>query len=80
MVFYWTDGFSVFLLVREDQFIGDRGQGGNSLFLRIYSGKSKIIRYPICQFRPKFLVKTFFLFFGDTRSFTFKNNQSNDLI
>jgi len=23
MVFYWTDGFSVFLLVREDQFIGD---------------------------------------------------------
>jgi len=58
MVFYWTDGFGVFLSVREGQFIGDRGLG---LLLRIYSGKSEIIRHSICQFRPKFL-KTFFLF------------------
>jgi len=62
MVFYWTDSFSVFLSVKENQFIGDREQGGDSLLLRIYSGKSEIIRHPICQFKPHFLVKTFFFF------------------
>jgi len=62
MVFYWTDGFSVFLSVREGQFIGDRGLGGDSLLLRIYSRKSELFGTQFVNLGQNFWWKPFFFF------------------
>jgi len=61
MVFYWTDGFSIILSVRENQFVGDRGQGVTAPSSKYIREILKLLGHPICEFRPRFLVKIFFL-------------------